>query len=88
MHRREGARTLTRDAPGHGAPDARSAPSTSAPSVAHAISGMIGVKSVNVATPQSVPAITFSRPTARVVDDAVRCSPGMLDVRVQRVDHA
>ena len=44
--------------------EARAAPSTSAASLAHAMSGSTLGKAAKVAKPQSVPAMTRSRPTA------------------------
>ena len=41
------------------------APSTSAPNLAHMISGWTRVRPADVPKPQSVPAMTFSRPTSR-----------------------
>ena len=47
----------------HSRPDAICAPSTMAASFAHVISGSTSSEPAKVAKPQSVPAMTFSRPT-------------------------
>lgn len=58
-----GSQTPASGMAAHSSREASRAPSTSEPSLAQAMSGSTGVELANVAKPQSVPAITFSRPT-------------------------